>query len=250
MAPRVLILRAAGTNCERETAHAFELAGATTEAVHVNRLLESPGTLDQYQILAVPGGFSYGDDLSAGRILADQLRLGLGDRLRDFASRKPVIGICNGFQVLVKTDLLPGPVAGRQGQTCTLTDNTAGRFVDRWVTLDRRSDKCVWTRGIDKSEVPIAHGEGRFLCADERVRQGLWDDGRVVFTYAAGDDDPNGSTDRIAGVCDAGGLVLGLMPHPERHVSPFQHYAWTSRESQPEEGEGLRVFRNAVDYVG
>ena len=255
MKPRVLILRAAGTNCDRETAAAFEFVGALADRVHVNRVLESPTMLGQYELLAIPGGFSYGDDVAAGRILANQLMQRLGGALHAFvAAGKPVIGICNGFQVLVKTDLLPGPLAGQGGQTCTLVENDCGHFVDHWVRLDAHGSQCIWTRGIDRAiELPIAHGEGKFLAANDAVRRALWDDGHVALTYV--DDAPNGSTDRIAGICDASGLVFGLMPHPERYVSPLQHYAWTSRawtirEAQPAEGDGLVFFRNAVEHVG
>ena len=250
MKPRVLILRAAGTNCDRETAAAFELVGATADRVHVNRVLESPATLEQYELLAIPGGFSYGDDISAGRILANQLMQRLGGALHAFvAAGKPVIGICNGFQVLVKTDLLPGPLAGVAGQTCTLVENDCGHFIDHWVRLEIKSDKCIWTRGIDRAiELPIAHGEGKFLPASDLVRQALWDADQVAVTYV--DDAPNGSIDRIAGVCDASGLIFGLMPHPERYVSPLQHYAWTSRDNAPAEGDGLAFFRNAIEHVG
>src|SRR5277367_7138535 len=149
MKPRTLILRSAGTNCDAETAHAFERAGATTESIHINRLLESPGRMHDFQILAFPGGFSYGDDIAAGKILANQITHHLSEDLHKFvAAGKPVAGICNGFQVLVKTDLLPGPLGGRSGQTCTLTNNDSGRFIDRWIKLEPRGKKCIWTAGI------------------------------------------------------------------------------------------------------
>jgi len=258
MKPRTLILRAAGTNCENETAHAFELAGAATEFVHINRLLENPRLLRDFQILALPGGFSYGDDIAAGRILANQLAHHLFDVLHAFVDAgKPIIGICNGFQILIKTDLLPGPLAGRSGQTCTLTHNDSGRFIDRWVHLQKKSEKCIWTRGIDTFELPIAHGEGKLVCFDEGVRQALWENDQAVLVYSRASEaseldapiNPNGSTDDLAGVCDATGLVFGLMPHPERHVTPFQHPSWTRRSEVPAEGQGLAIFRNAVRHV-
>jgi phosphoribosylformylglycinamidine synthase len=261
MKPRTLILRTAGTNCDLETAHAFELAGSEPVFLHVNRLIEQPTLLDEYQLLAIPGGFSYGDDIAAGRIFANQITHHLHDPLHRFVEKgKPVLGVCNGFQVLVKTDLLPGPLAGRTGQTCTLTNNDCGRFVDRWVHLAPRSKSCIWTRDLRDCgtlELPIAHGEGKFVCGDEYVREALWANDQVALVYSKPDGtpaggtephNPNGSTDDIAGVCDASGVVFGLMPHPERHVSAVQHYAWTTRPTR-DHGEGFPIFQSAVKYV-
>jgi phosphoribosylformylglycinamidine synthase len=262
MKPLTLILRSAGTNCDAETAYAFELAGAETESIHVNQLLKDPGLLDRFQIMAFPGGFSYGDDIAAGRILANQIAHHLHDALHRFVEAgKPIIGICNGFQVLVKTDLLPGPIAGKTaGQVCTLTNNDCGRFVDRWIRLMPRESRCIWTAGLEQAiELPVAHGEGKFVPPDEATRRALWDGGLVPLTYAKADgtpaggqfpDNPNGAIDDIAGICDASGLVFGLMPHPERHVDPTQHPSWTTMRKLPREGQGLRIFQNAVAYVG
>jgi phosphoribosylformylglycinamidine synthase len=260
MKPKTLILRAAGTNCDGETAHAFRLAGADAEFVHVNRLLERPETLDEFQILAVPGGFSYGDDIAAGRILANQLTHHLKEPLHRFVeSGKPVLGVCNGFQVLIKTDLLPGSIGRRGGQTCTLTHNDCHRFVDRWVHLAPRPSKCVWTAGVPSVfELPVAHGEGKFVTADRAVRDALWDNGQIAMVYTHRDgapaggafpDNPNGSVDDIAGVCDRTGLVFGLMPHPERYVDATQHPAWTRQRPLPARGQGLVIFSNAVAHV-
>jgi phosphoribosylformylglycinamidine synthase I len=260
MKPKTLILRTAGTNCDAETAHAFEVAGAEAERVHVNRLLQNPDLIDGYQILALPGGFSYGDDIAAGKILANQLVHHLADALHRFVeSGRPVIGVCNGFQVLVKTNLLPGPIGGRTGQASTLAHNDSGRFVDRWVHLVPRQSKCVWTANLPPVlDLPIAHGEGKFVPADASVRRALWDDGHVALTYARPDGsaaagaepfNPNGSVDDIAGVCDASGLVLGLMPHPERYVDPIQHPAWTRQQPLPRRGQGLQIFENAVRHA-
>jgi phosphoribosylformylglycinamidine synthase subunit PurQ / glutaminase len=267
MNPRTLILRAAGVNCDEETAHAFELAGSTAELIHVNRLLENPKLLEDFQIIAVPGGFSYGDDIAAGRILANQIKHHLHDSFQDFLrSGKPIIGICNGFQVLVKTDLLPGPLAAKTGpstglgtgQNCTLTNNACGHFVDRWIHVAPRSKKCIWTSDLWPLDLPIAHGEGRFVPADDSVRKALWDNDQVALVYVNADDtpagnkfpeNPNGSADDLAGVCDSTGLVFGLMPHPERHVSPLQHPTWTRLAKLPQEGAGLKVFHNAVAHV-
>jgi phosphoribosylformylglycinamidine synthase subunit PurQ / glutaminase len=266
MQPRALILRTAGTNCDLETAHAFHLAGAEPQFVHVNRVLEAPQLLDRFQILSIPGGFSYGDDIAAGRIFAKQLSHHLGDHLRRFVdSGRPIIGICNGFQVLVKTELLPGPIAGRTGQACTLAHNDSGRFIDRWIHLAPRSQRCIWTRGIrggsaerESIELPVAHGEGKLVPRDEPVRTALWDEDLVALVYVREDgspaegefpDNPNGSVDDIAGICDPSGLILGLMPHPERYVDALQHPAWTSRRDRNAAGEGLQMFRNAVEHV-
>lgn len=259
MSPTTLILRTAGTNCDLETAHAFELAGARTQFLHINRLLEDPSQLDAFQMLAFPGGFSYGDDINSGRIYANQLAHHLREPLKRFVEAgKPVIGICNGFQVLVKTDLLPGPIAGESGQNCTLAHNTSGRFIDRWVHLKPVGQRCIWTRGLEAMDLPIAHGEGRFVPGSEAIRQALKDEDRIALVYAPATADqpadqaaynPNGSVDDIAGVCDASGLVFGLMPHPERHLTRYQHPAWTSRKTPTNEGAGLAVFRNAVRHA-
>ncbi len=214
--------------------------------------------MSDYQILVIPGGFSYGDDIAAGRIFANQIRHHLADAFRAFVEAgKPIIGICNGFQVLVKTDILPGPLAGVSGQTATLAHNTSGRFIDKWVSLNAPESRCIWTQGLGPLELPIAHGEGRFVPATEAVRAALHEQKQVALVYAspagtapdAAVGNPNGSTDDIAGVCDATGLVLGLMPHPERYVDPTQHYAWTRSAGLPAEGAGLRLFRNAVRHV-
>jgi len=259
MPPKALILRTAGTNCDLETQHAFETAGATPERVHVNRLIENPKLVDGFQILCIPGGFSYGDDLGAGRVLASQIVVHLRDRLHAFLERGNLaLGICNGFQVLVKTGLLPGPVSnGKEpfAQTVTVTYNDSGRFEDRWVHLRADSDHCVF---LDKGEtiaLPIAHGEGKVIPLDESHRKELSKLGRVALRYVGPDGqdkpgypwNPNGSLGDIAGLTDATGRVLGLMPHPERHLSGLQHPQWTRRGAAAE-GDGLRVFTRAVGY--
>ena len=262
MQPCALVLRTAGSNCDAETAHAFERAGFRAVRLHVNRLLENQNQLNAYQALAIPGGFSYGDDISAGRIFANQIMHHLHDAFHSFvAAGKPILGVCNGFQVLVKTDLLPGALAGHTGQTCTLTNNDCGRFVDRWLRLAPRSSKCIWTAGIEPLDLPIAHGEGKFVPANEAVRKALWTSDQVALVYTKSDgspaalqypDNPNGSVDDIAGVCDASGLVFGLMPHPERHTSPLHHPAWTriaDRSALDADGPGLQFFRNAFRHV-
>lgn len=278
-APRALVLRAAGTNCDGETAHAFRLAGAEPVRLHINRLAENPALLADFDLLAIPGGFSYGDDIAAGRILADQLNRTLGDELLRFVDAgKPVIGICNGFQVLVQTRLLPGPVDQRHGGTearshegtgassdrlCTLAENAQGRFVCRWIRLKKVAPHCVWTQqwaDDEEIELPIAHAEGRLVFRDAAARDLLESRNRVALRYTGvvGGDvpdlppNPNGSTNDIAALCDESGLVLGLMPHPERYVDASQHPAFARRrmegtvEATP---AGLRLFQSAVEHV-
>jgi phosphoribosylformylglycinamidine synthase subunit PurQ / glutaminase len=262
MKPKALILRSAGANCDMETAYAFEQAGAQSVPLHLNRLLENPAALRDFQILAIPGGFSYGDDIAAGKILARQLSHHLYEPLRDFvAAGKPIIGICNGFQVLVKTDLLPGAVNGRTGQLCTLTNNDCGRFVDRWIHLTPVSQKCIWTAGMAPLELPVAHGEGKFTFADDEVRQAMRRADQIALIYAKSNgapalaefpDNPNGSADDVAGICDESGLIFGLMPHPERYLESFQHPSQTSQPlatTTVSAGAGLQIFQRGVAHA-
>jgi len=259
MPPKALVLRTAGINCDRETEFAFEAAGAEAERVHVNRLIENPKALDSYQILCLPGGFSYGDDLGAGRVLASQLLVHLRDRLAASINRGTlVIGICNGFQVLVKTGLLPGPVNGDAepfAQTTTVTYNDSGKFEDRWVHLRVDTDHCVFLEKGELLYLPVAHGEGKVIPLDKEHRQALDKLGRLALRYVGptGQNDPgypgnpNGSLGDIAGMTDATGHILGLMPHPERHLTGHHHPQWT-RLGAKEEGDGLRLFTRAVKY--
>ncbi len=240
---------------------AFELAGAACDRVHINRLVENPGLLSSYGILAIAGGFSYGDDISAGRILAQQISSALLEPLRRFVeSGRPIAGICNGFQVLVKTELLPGHAAGEaSAHPATLAHNTSGRFTCKWVDVEEDpTSRCVWTKGVGQFSLPMAHGEGRFVPATGEVLSRLKANGQVALRYVAGPmaqgsgtaGNPNGAVDDIAGVCDETGLVFGLMPHPERHLRASQHPAWTSLGLEADaEGPGARIFRNAVGLV-
>ena len=255
MSVKVCILRTAGTNCDVETAFAFEQAGATAEFVHINRMLRGGASLADYQILAIPGGFTYGDDISAGKILGNELRHGLGDKLREFIERGgAILGICNGFQVLAKTGLLPGPFAPGVAQNVTLTFNDSAKFEDRWVYLKVPENRSVFTDGVSELYLPVAHAEGKFV-ADDSVVKEMTDNRQVVFRYvdSKGEADgypwnPNGSVAGIAGICDVTGRVLGLMPHPERHVLGHQHPRWT-REGLKDEGDGIAIFRNVVDHM-
>ncbi len=241
MKPLSLVLRAAGTNCDRETVFALEQAGATAESRHVNELLAEPGLLDSYRILVIPGGFSYGDDIAAGRVLATELRARLLPGLRRFvADGGLVLGICNGFQVLVKTGLLPG--SGEQ--ELTLTDNSSHRYQDEWVEVEVPTDRCAWLSRGERYLFPIAHAEGR-LVGSASVLDRLEEQGQISFRYA---ENPNGSERSVAGVCDETGRILGLMPHPERHLEPWHHPRWT-REGLADEPDGLRFFRQMVAAV-
>lgn len=256
---KVLILRAAGTNCDLETQHAWELAGATAERVHVRRLIDRPMLLDSYDVLTIPGGFSYGDDIAAGRILATQVERHLIDRIHAFIDAgKLVLGICNGFQVLVQIGLLPRRTTGSR-RSCTITYNEPPGFQDRWVNLRAETDRCVFLERGRRYEMPIAHGEGRVVFRSEADLQAVVADGRNALTYVgppAGEPDlhgrphnPNGSMGDIAGLCDETGRVLGLMPHPERFVAWTQHPCWTSQPPR-EEGDGLALFRRAIGCLG
>jgi phosphoribosylformylglycinamidine synthase len=246
--PRALILRAPGANCDQEAQFAFEQAGALADRIHVRRLREQPRLLLQYQVLAIPGGFTYGDDVAAGKILAIELSHFLGDVLRQFRDRERLLlGICNGFQVLLKAGLLLQP--DEDGPLATLAHNESGKFEDRWVPLQAAAGPCPFLTGYIRLYLPVAHGEGRFIVREPWILRGLEQTGQVVLRYG-GDgypDNPNGSQGAVAGICDATGRVLGLMPHPERHVLPTQHPQWTRLGLAPE-GDGLRLFRNAVEF--
>jgi len=258
--PRVCILRTAGTNCDAETAFAFELAGAQAERVHVNILAGGKRSLDAYHILALPGGFSYGDDIAAGKVLANELRCKLRESVEKFiAAGKLVIGICNGFQILVKSGLLPGNAQWKQ--EASLVINDSGKFEARWVHLragggGMPESVCVWTKGIEKIiYLPVAHGEGKFISAGAASLRSILDKRQVAVTYCNEDSsaavypaNPNGSQADIAGICDETGRIFGLMPHPERHVQATQHPrpGTAGKASEP---DGISIFKNGVRYA-
>jgi phosphoribosylformylglycinamidine synthase I len=243
MKPIVCVLRAAGTNCDAETAHAFELVGAQAETLHVNRLREAPKRLRDFQILAVPGGFSYGDDVASGRIFANELMTSLRDELLAFVDRGGfAIGICNGFQVLVKAGLLPR-LDGQVVQQATLTDNTSGVYQDRWVRCTGKPGLCAWISDGSEIELPVAHAEGRFAASGPTLDR-LEAAGQLCLRYSS-ETCHNGSARNVAGICDPTGRVFGLMPHPERFLRWENHPRWT-REVRRPEGDGVRFFRAAV----
>ena len=259
---KVIVLRTAGTNCDKETAFAFQEAGARPELVHINQLTRGEKRLSDYQILAIPGGFSYGDDIASGKILANELKFGIEDDVQKFVKDgKLIIGICNGFQILVKSGLLPNIAGNFKTIESTLTLNDSAKFEDRWVYLkritnhERRTTNCVWTQGVDKIiYLPVAHGEGKFIPKDKKVLEYLKKNGMIVFEYTDENGkrkgypfNPNGSVENIAGICDKTGRIFGLMPHPERHISYLQHPRWT-RNTYRGEGDGFAIFENGVQF--
>ena len=254
---RVIVLRTAGTNCNEETAFAFARFGAAVDQVHVNALVRKAKKIRDYHILVLPGGFSYGDDIASGRILANELRLKLGDDIRRFIGQgKLVLGICNGFQVLVKAGFLPG-MGTSAGQEATLYHNDSAKFEARWTHLSVTGNKCVWANAIPtRIYLPVAHGEGKFIPKDQKVLQKLRNNGQIVFCYCSPEggkpvypENPNGSVEDIAGICDTTGRVLGLMPHPERHFFAIQHPSQTRLEEIGEFGDGAELFKNGIKYV-
>ncbi|MBN1837380.1 MAG: phosphoribosylformylglycinamidine synthase subunit PurQ [Spirochaetales bacterium] len=290
--PRVLVVTGDGLNCERETALAFELGGGDPELVHISDMLRRERRLGEFEILALIGGFSNGDHLGAGTVQASRFRHRLRDDLEEFVrSGRPVIGICNGFQTLVKMGLLPGLAregaedreggadseGGRGGaaaaggarfrpawweRSVTITANDSGHFEDRWVHLGvEASTPCVWTSGLERLFLPVRHGEGKFLTREPGLLEHLEGAGQVVLRYVDPEGgptqlypwNPNGSMGAVAGICDPGGTVLGLMPHPEAYLSPYNHPSWTRPVAVggelPQEGEGVALFRNAVRHV-
>jgi phosphoribosylformylglycinamidine synthase I len=265
--PKALVLYGYGLNCDYETQFALNRAGAEAVRLHANDLISGEAILWDYHLLAIPGGFSWGDDHGAGVILALRLKLALGLALAEFIKAgRLVLGICNGFQVLVNLGLLPG-FPGRYGERLTaLIPNDCGNFRDDWVHLKALPSPSVFTQDLDLLELPIRHGEGKFYAPPEVLKE-LKDRGQIALKYATADGkeaggrfpaNPNGSLLDIAGICDATGRVLGLMPHPEAHITSTQHPTWTREkenwrrrgEPYPEhEGAGLTLFQNAVHYL-
>ncbi|MCC6427660.1 MAG: phosphoribosylformylglycinamidine synthase subunit PurQ [Phycisphaerales bacterium] len=266
MKPLAIVIRAAGTNCDAEMCRAFALAGAEPELVHIDALARDPARLAKVQLMGFPGGFSYGDDIASGRILAMRLAEGLWPALREAAVRGvPMIGACNGFQVMVQVGLLPGPAKGqewpaeRPRQTVALAENIAARFVDRWVgVVPEAGSVCLWTKGLtdafeaqdrtDVMQLPVAHGEGRFTAESAEHLASLERSGQIALRYS---DNYNGSEGGIAGICDATGRIFALMPHPERYLDWMRHPYWTRLDERVKKlpTPGMMMFRNAVAAV-
>jgi phosphoribosylformylglycinamidine synthase len=256
MKPSALILTGYGLNTDYELNYAFTLAGARAQRVHLNDLIDRRVDLKDFQILAVPGGFAFADDLGAGKVFAQRLRTHLLDELFEFIqSGKLIFSACNGFQILVKLGLLPG-LSGELDQEVTLTHNDSGRFENRWVYLKiNPSSNCVFTEGIENMYLPVRHGEGKFLPKNEAILTQIQQMNLDVLHYVDESGDladfpwnPNGSIENIAGLCDESGRIFGLMPHPEAYLYKYNHPRWTRGEA-PEQGMGLQIFKNAVNYV-
>jgi phosphoribosylformylglycinamidine synthase len=262
MNPKALILLAHGTNRDHDAAEALTLAGADPEIVPLNVLRVGKRRFADYQMLVLPGGFSYADALGAGKLVAIDIQAYFADQVTELVEAgKPVIGICNGFQTLVKSGILPGDAgrvapSGSEGRTgtkfeATLTFNAAGHFECRWVDMKPVSQTCIWTKGLTELiTCPIAHGEGNFQTIHHSL---LPDRIALVYTHPDGSPangsypaNPNGSLLDIAGICNPRGTVLGLMPHPENHIHPWQHPQWTRGVRQ---GSGLPLFENGVKYA-
>lgn len=277
MKPKVAVLFGFGINCDYETKAVFDLVGGDATRVHLNRFVQQDFTLESYDILAVPGGFSFGDHLGSGRLLGNRMRFSLRHQLQQFVeSGKPIIGICNGFQALVKTGLLPGPESTSGPdfiQRASLTLNNSGRYEDRWVTLEFDPESpCIWTKGMTRISCPVRHGEGKYIMPSAEDLDRLNASHQLTVRYVdpstsvgEGRTDtllqyplsPNGSMRNIAGICDSTGLVFGLMPHPEAVYARWLHPDH-ARGNAPKiasetldgwEGEGLQIFRNAIEYV-
>ena len=256
MKVKVLILYGYGINCDNETQRGFVLAGGEAEKIHVNQLISGERRLQDYQILVIPGGFSFGDDIGAGKVLANKLKYNLTSDLGNFIKAgKLIIGICNGFQVIAKLGILPGSDKDYTKQEVTLTFNDSGRFEDRWVYLRiNPQSPCIFTRGIENLYLPIRHGEGKFITRDKEVIERLVKQNQAVTQYV--DDkgnlagypfNPNGSENNIAGICDETGRIFGMMPHPEAFIFSQNHPRWTREKIQ--ECEGSKIFKNAINFV-
>ncbi|MDQ1281377.1 MAG: Phosphoribosylformylglycinamidine synthase subunit PurQ [Thermoproteota archaeon] len=262
MVPKVVIPVGYGLNCEDETAYAFEMVGASVDKIFIKDITEKPSVLEDYHILALVGGFSFGDHIAAGKVLANIYKFKLGDEVQRFIEAgKLIFGECNGFQILVKAGILPGFNGDYRTQSVTLVYNDSGRFEDRWVNLKvNQASKCIFTEGLKEVYLPVRHGEGKFVTKDAAILQRLQNGNQIVLQYAKEDytptmdypQNPNGSIEAVAGICDPSGRVFGKMPHSSAYLSPYNHPYWTREKVDRvlhNEGGGVPFFRNAVNYI-
>ena len=245
---KALVTRTAGTNCDQETLHALQLCAAQTELLHINELIANPKKILEFSLWVIPGGFSYGDDVAAGKILANELKTKLGDTIEKFVEQKKIlIGICNGFQVLVKLGLLPSS-NGKMCQTATLAHNDSGRFQCEWIGMKTENSRAKWLTAMPKNfEFPMAHGEGKFVALDKATLNAIEKNKQVIFRYAP--RNPNGAQNDIAGICNLHGNVVGLMPHPERYLSAENSPNWGQEKALgklPKVTAGLKFWQAAV----
>lgn len=265
--PKALIITGYGINCEEETAKCFDMSGATSEIVHINDLISEDKKMSDYQIMAFPGGFSYGDDTGSGNAFANKLKNHLNDDLLSFANEdKLIIGICNGCQIVTNLGLIPALNNNYGERQVALMHNKTARYECRWIYMKNTSENGIWTRGIDVLHVPVAHGEGNFYMESEtyeKVQAG----NQIAFKYVTEDgqpaneqypSNPNGSMHDIAALTDPSGRIIGIMPHPERFNSFVNEEGWQLKKEAliradkplPKEGEGLKIFKNAIEYFG
>jgi len=263
--PKALVITGYGINCEEETAFVIRKSGGEAVIMHINDLIENPKKLEEYQMMAFPGGFSYGDDTGSGNALANKIKNNIAEEIIEFAKKdKLIIGICNGFQILSNLGLVPGLNGNYSDRKVALMHNKTARYECRWVHLKMTSQKCIWTKGIDQIHVPIAHGEGNFYTEQETLEQ-LKAGDQLVWKYVKEDGtpanrefpfNPNGAMEDIAGICDESGRILGMMPHPERFFCFTNEDGWEKEKEKliregktlPKDGAGLILFKNAVNY--
>ncbi len=248
----VAILTGFGINSDYESQYAFELAGAeNVKRIHLNELIRGKDSLENFQIVMFPGGFSFGDHLGSGRVLGNKFKYNLRVELKKFIdAEKLIFGVCNGFQILVKMGILPALDNSYFEQTVSLVGNESGKFESRWIKMKPLNSKCIWTQGYEFDlELPVRHGEGRFVADDQKTLDRLFDEKLVTFVYNPNKypNNPNGAVRGIAGICDETGHIYGMMPHPECHLYKYHHPRWT-RGVEPKEN-GLKIFKNAVEYA-
>jgi phosphoribosylformylglycinamidine synthase subunit PurQ / glutaminase len=263
--PLVLVLTGYGINCEEETAFAFNKAGADSKIAHINEVIGSPSMLKNYQVIAFPGGFVYGDDAGSGKALANKIKNNLIDEFSDFIQRDTLmLGICNGFQVMVNLGIIPAFEDAVGDAEISLEYNKTFRYECRWVDLEIADSASVFTKGLKYLHLPVAHGEGNFY-ADKKTLSKILKNNLVALRYVKPDNNPangefpynpNGSIEDIAAICDKSGRIMGMMPHPERNILFTHRDNWTTLKERyrregmevPEDGEGLAIFKNAVNY--